>query len=59
MNNKVKRFLSSVLCCFMCAVIIFASSPIVYANNDSESKAEKNASEQQFIRIIASFSRNY
>ena len=52
MNNKVKRFLSSVLCCFMCAVMILASSPIVYANNNSESKAEKNASEEEYREQI-------
>ncbi len=53
-SKKIKRFLVSVLCCFMGAVMIYASSPIVFANEgEGESQAEKDASEEEYRNQIS------
>ncbi len=54
MYYNLKRFLISALCCFMCAVMIFASSPIAFANQgESGENAEKNASEEEYREQIS------
>ncbi|MBR2041760.1 MAG: peptidoglycan DD-metalloendopeptidase family protein [Oscillospiraceae bacterium] len=52
--KKIKRFLVSVLCCFMGAVMIFVSSPIVFANEGDEAKETgKDASEEEYREQIS------
>lgn len=52
-NNKIKHFLVSSLCFIMGAAIIYSSSPIVFANETkNNSKAEKNASEEEYREQI-------
>lgn len=51
-NVNVKRFFVSALCCVLSAVMIYASAPVVFAN-EGETKSEKDASEEEYREQIS------